>query len=33
MVLEWLDLYQAELMNNWELARQRKALRDIQPLQ
>jgi hypothetical protein len=33
MVLEWLDLHQAALMNNWELVRQRKALREIQPLQ
>ena len=33
MVLEWLDLHQAELIDNWELARQRKALRAIQPLQ
>jgi hypothetical protein len=33
MVLEWLDMHQAELMNNWELARQRKALDEIQPLQ
>ena len=33
MVLEWLDLHQVELMDNWELARQRKALREIQPLQ
>ncbi len=33
MVLEWLDIHQAALTNNWELARQRKALREIQPLQ
>ena len=33
MVFEWLDLHQVELMNNWELARQRKALLEIQPLQ
>jgi len=33
MVFEWLDLHQAALMHNWELARQRKALREIQPLQ
>jgi len=33
MVLEWLDLHQVALMNNWDLARQRKALREIQPLQ
>ncbi|WP_035986155.1 DUF4160 domain-containing protein [Leptolyngbya sp. KIOST-1] len=33
MVLEWLDLHQEELMANWELARQRKALNEIQPLQ
>ena len=33
MVLEWLDPHQAELIDNWGLARQRKALREIQPLQ
>jgi len=33
MVFEWLDLHQAELLDNWELAKQRKALREIQPLQ
>lgn len=33
MVFEWLDLHQVALMNNWDLARQRKALREIQPLQ
>ena len=33
MVLEWLDLHQEDLMANWELARQRKALNMIQPLQ
>jgi len=32
MVLEWLDLHQAEIMANWELARQRKPLHDISPL-
>ncbi len=32
MVLEWLDLHQSELMENWNLARQRRALREIQPL-
>ena len=33
MVLEWLELHQVELMANWELARQRKALNEINPLQ
>jgi hypothetical protein len=33
MVLEWLDIRQEELMANWKLARQRKALNEIQPLQ
>ncbi|MGB3518387.1 MAG: DUF4160 domain-containing protein [Elainellaceae cyanobacterium] len=33
MVLEWLDLHQTELMENWERARQRQALNEIQPLQ
>jgi hypothetical protein len=33
MVLEWLDIHQEELMTNWKLARQRKALNEIQPLQ
>jgi hypothetical protein len=28
-----LDLHQTELIDNWELTRQRKALREIQPLQ
>lgn len=33
MVLEWLDLHQAELMEDWERARQRQPLKPIQPLQ
>jgi hypothetical protein len=33
MVLEWLDLHQTELMENWERARQRQTLNEIQPLQ
>ncbi|MFQ4136658.1 DUF4160 domain-containing protein [Nodosilinea sp. PGN35] len=32
MVLEWLELHQSELLENWELARQRKALNEVEPL-
>lgn len=32
IVLEWLDLHQAELLANWELARQRKVLNEVEPL-
>jgi hypothetical protein len=32
MILEWLDFHQDELRENWERARQRKALNQIQPL-
>ncbi|WP_008308576.1 DUF4160 domain-containing protein [Leptolyngbya sp. PCC 6406] len=33
MVLEWLDLHQSALMEDWERARQRQPLNPIQPLQ
>jgi hypothetical protein len=32
MIFEWMDLHQAELMRNWELARQRRPLEQIPPL-
>ena len=32
MVLEWADVHQSELQQNWERARQRKALSEIAPL-
>jgi hypothetical protein len=32
-VLEWLDLHKTELLENWELARQREALKRIAPLE
>jgi len=32
MVLEWADLHQAELQENWERARQRQSLNAIAPL-
>lgn len=32
MVLEWAELHQAELQENWERARQRRSLNAIAPL-
>ena len=32
MVLEWAELHQAELRQNWEQARQRQSLNAISPL-
>lgn len=32
-VLEWYQLHQAELMNNWQAAEQRKPLQRIEPLE
>lgn len=32
MILEWFDQHKSELLENWELARQRKPLRPIPPL-
>ena len=32
MIFEWAERYQAELLQNWELARQRKPLEPIPPL-
>lgn len=33
LVLEWYNLHQAELMENWNLARQRRPLNRIDPLE
>ncbi|MCB1054135.1 MAG: DUF4160 domain-containing protein [Acidobacteria bacterium] len=33
LVLEWYDLHRSELAENWDLARQRKPLRRIDPLE
>ena len=32
-VLEWLDEHKVELLENWDLAQQRKQLNPIQPLE
>ena len=32
LIFEWLDLYREELLKNWVLAQERKALIDINPL-
>lgn len=32
-VLEWLDLHRDELLEDWELARLEKPLKDIKPLE
>jgi hypothetical protein len=32
MVLEWLAIHRAELMDNWTRAQQRKPLQPIEPL-
>jgi hypothetical protein len=33
MLFEWSEIHQQELMENWNLARQRRQLRPIPPLQ
>jgi len=33
MIFEWMEKYKEELIENWDLARQRKALKNIPPLQ
>jgi hypothetical protein len=33
LVLEWCQLHKEELLKNWELARQRKPLEPIEPLE
>lgn len=32
IVLEWYEIYQAELLSNWKRARERKQLQGIPPL-
>ena len=32
MAFEWADLHRDELLHNWQLARERKALRPVLPL-
>ena len=32
-VLDWLDLHQPELMDDWQLAQARKPLKPIEPLE
>lgn len=32
MLFEWIDLHRDELLDNWERARARKSLRQIDPL-
>ena len=33
LVMEWASLHQAELMRNWDLARQQAGLQKIEPLE
>lgn len=33
LVLEWYNLHQAELLEDWDLARDRRPLRRIDPLE
>ena len=33
LVLEWYELHQEELMDNWKLAKQSKKIKKIQPLE
>ncbi len=33
LVVEWMDLHKAELLENWHLARQGQALKRIAPLE
>ena len=32
-VLEWLDIHRSELLENWELAKQRQPLKKVSPLE
>lgn len=32
LLFEWMELHQAELIQNWKLAEERKALTEIEPL-
>ena len=33
LVMEWTSLHQAELMRDWDLARQQAGLQEIEPLE
>jgi hypothetical protein len=33
LVLDWAELHQRELMDNWTLAQQRKPIKNISPLE
>ena len=33
LVLEWLELHRDELLSDWQLARERKPLKTIEPLE
>ena len=33
LVLDWAEIHQAELLENWSLARQHEALKEIRPLE
>ena len=33
LVIEWASFHQAELLQNWELARQQEPLESVQPLE
>ncbi len=33
LILEWLDLHKGDLMENWQRARERRPLQDIEPLE
>ena len=33
LVLDWAEIHQAELLENWRLARQHEALNEIRPLE
>jgi len=33
LVIEWAAMYQSQLQNNWELARQQQPLEKIEPLE
>ena len=32
LLFEWVDLHKTELLENWELARAKEALKEIEPL-
>ena len=33
LVIEWLEIHREELLENWELARARKPLKKVKPLE